>query len=411
MGRALTVRAIETIKPGASRQEFPDGLVSGLYLVVQPSGARSWAVRYRAAGAPRKHTFGSYPGIGLKDARELASRALVSVASGGDPAAEKKTAKAGAKKPPDLDAIEKVVDSFLERYARPNMRASSAHEAERVLKKEIVGAWKGRRLSTITRADVHELLDTVVDRAPIMANRLFAVFRKMCGWAVERGIINTSPCERIKAPAPTQSRDRVLSDSEVRQVWTAAGEMGWPFGPLIRLLLLTGQRRDEVGALRWSEVDLKAKVWVLPAARAKNGVEHAIPLSAQVLDILNGLPQVGDLVFTTNGKTPVSGFSKAKLRIDRALLRKEGVQEVSMPAWTFHDLRRTTATNMARLGIALPVIEKVLNHVSGSFRGVVGIYNRHSFEDEKRHALQAWGSYVERLMAGDTNVVALKSVG
>ncbi len=404
MGKALTVRTLETLKPGPTRREIPDGLVRGLFFIVQPSGAQSWACRYRIEGRPRKFTLGTYPAIGLTAARDLAKDALVSVARGQDPHALKKAVKA----PPDRDIVERVVASFIERYARPNTRSSSAAESERVLNKEVVGRWKGRRLSSITRAEVHELLNSVVDRgSPIMANRLLAVFRKMCGWAVERGLIETSPCAGVNPPGAIVSRERVLSDDELRAVWKACDAIGYPFGPLIKLLILTGQRRDEVGAMTWAEVDLLAKLWALPRHRTKNGTEHTIPFSSQAMAILESLPHIGNgLVFTTNGCNAVSGFSRAKSILDKHVL---GLDGATLPHWTLHDLRRTAATGMARLGVNIHVVEKVLNHTSGSFRGIVSVYQRHSFSDEKRHALDTWGAFIERLVSDEVggNVVSI----
>jgi len=408
MAKALTVRTIDTLATPEARREVPDGLLRGLYLVLQPSGARSWAVRYRnAAGTPRKHTLGTYPAIDLRSARELAQQALIEVAKGSDPAADRKAARTGAKVPTDRDLVEKVADQFIERYAKANTK--SWPEAKRILDREVVAVWRGRHLAAIGRADVHELLDGVVDRgSPVMANRVLAAVRKMCSWSVDRGIITASPCTGIKAPTAERSRDRVLSDDELRGVWTACDAIGWPFRDLVRLLLLTGQRRDEVGRMRWSELDLDGKTWTLPRERAKNGVAHAVPLSEPVLAILAALPRIvpakgEDYVFTVTGKTAVSGFSNAKERID-ALLGPD------VPAWVFHDLRRTCATGLARLGTALPVVERVLNHVSGSFGGIVGVYQKHGFADEKRHALTAWAAFVERLVSTEAgaNVVEMK---
>ncbi len=410
MAKALTVRTIDTLVTPEARREVPDGLLRGLYLVIQPSGARSWAVRYRnRAGTPRKHTLGTYPAIDLKSARELAQQALIEVAKGSDPASERKAARAGAKVPIDRDLIERVVDTFVERYAKANTKSWA--ETKRILDREVVSHWRGRHLAAISRADVHELLDGVVDRgSPIMANRVLAALRKMCAWSVDRGIITSSPCDKLKAPTAERSRDRVLSDDELRGVWTACDGIGWPFRDLVKLLLLTGQRRDEVGKMRWSELDLDGRTWTLPRERSKNAVAHVVPLSAPALAILAALPRIGpsDLVFTTSGRTSVSGFSSAKARIDLLLAASLGQPA---PAWVFHDLRRTAATGMARLGVSLPTIEKVLNHTSGSFGGIVSVYNRHDFADEKRHALTAWGAFVERLVTAEpgANVVALKA--
>lgn len=287
--------------------------------MVQPSGKASWAVRYQFNGAPRKLTIGSFPRIDLKNARQAAERALSKVAQGADPAIDKREAKLAAQKPNDRDLVENVVGRFIERYAKPNTRETSWRETERVLKKEVVGAWKGRPLSQITRADVYGILDGIVDRgSPILANRALAALRRMCSWAVERGVIDASPCEKVKAPAPERSRDRVLSDGELQAFWGGCDDIGWPFGPLFKLLVLTGQRRDEVGQMCWREIDLTKRTWTLPKERVKNNVEHVVPLSAQAAAILAALPRVHSregFIFTTNGERPVSGFSTAKDRI------------------------------------------------------------------------------------------------
>ncbi len=252
-----------------------------------------------------------------------AAEAYLAVDRKGDPAAEKSAARAIAKAPKptvDRDLVEKVVDNFIERYAKANTK--SWPEAKRILDREVVAHWRGRHLAEIGRADVHDLLDAVVDRgSPIMANRVLAALRKMCAWAVERGIITVSPCDKIKAPTAERSRDRVLSDEELRGVWKACDAIGWPFRDLVRLLILTGARRDEVGKMRWSEVDLDTATWTLPKERSKNGQAHVVPLSGPALAILRTLPKIdrSDLVFTTNGKTAVSGFSKVKERIDAIL--------------------------------------------------------------------------------------------
>jgi integrase len=284
-----------------------------------------------------------------------------------------------------------------------------------MLNREVVTRWSGRRLSQITRANVHEMLDEIVDRgAPIAANRRFAALRKMCAWAVERGIIDHNPCDGVKAPAAEVQRDRVLSDSELRLAWQACERIGI-FGPLIRLLVLTGARLREVAGMQWSELDLSARTWALPAARTKNKRQHVVPLSDTAVEILARLPRVEGqrFVFSTTGRTPVSGFSKAKAEIDKAVLeiarREAGEEAAPIPRWTFHDVRRSVATNLQKLGVRLEVTEAVLNHVSGSRAGIVGIYQRHDWADEKRAALVSWARRLDEIVAGEapTNVVEL----
>lgn len=395
MPKALTVRGIEALKGGPVRTEVPDGLIPGLYLVCQSSGVKSWAVRYRAGGRTRKHTLGRYPAIDLASAREIARRTLVAVASGRDPAADKAEARrlAGELAGPARDCFDAAAALFIERYAKANTKEQTWRESERLLATHVLPLWRARRVQEIAKRDVVELMDAIVDRgAPVSANRTLAVVRRMFGWLVERGVIVTNPCADVKAPTAEKSRDRVLSDDELRAILRACDRLNEPFGALIKLLALTAQRRDEVGQMTWREVDLNARLWTIPKERAKNGIAHDVPLSEPAVRVLAGVQRIASnrgLVFTTTGMTPVSGFSKIKKRLDAAV--------PDAPPWVLHDLRRTAASGMARLGANLPVIEKVLNHTSGSFGGVTGIYQRHHFADEKRAALEAWAEHVASL--------------
>ena len=259
-----------------------------------------------------------------------------------------------------------------------------------------------------------------------MANRTLAVFRKLCNWAVSKDIIAASPCLGIEAPTGERSRDRVLGDEEIKLAWQAFELIGGPFGPVCKLLLLTGARRDEVASMEWRELDLEAKVWRLPKERTKNKRPHEISLSGAAVEIIKGLPRIegrSGLVFSTTGKTSVSGFSRAKTAIDRHIaetLRKEAETrgedsaEIKAPEqWQVHDLRRTVATNLQKLGVKLEVTEAVLNHVSGSRAGIVGIYQRHEYAAEKRAALDAWARRLEEIVsgAGASNVVQWKARG
>jgi integrase len=389
MAKALTSRTVELLKPSTERREIPDGLLQGLYLVLQPSGARSWAVRYRHGGRPRKHTLGSYPAIDLAAARKLASAALRAVAEGRDPGVEKRLARS-----PNPDTIEAVAEAFLERHVRRTNRPSTISATERLLRSYVLPRWRGRLASEITRRDVLDVLDRVHDAGkPIAANRVLAAVRKLFNWAASRDIITASPCAGVKPLSPEQSRDRVLSDPELCDVWRAADQLGGPFGALVKLLILTGQRRDEVAGMRWEEVNLNTHLWLLPAARTKNKRAHEVPLSSTAVAVVRSLPRLGDTyILTSIGDAPVSGYSKAKTKLDT--LMPKGI-----PPWRLHDLRRTVASGMAKLGVNLPVIEKVLNHVSGSFSGVAGVYQRHSFEDEKRAALEVWSGHLRRICA------------
>jgi integrase len=391
MAKTLTARSVEITKPSTERREIPDGLLPGLYLVIQPSGARSWAVRYRHHSRPCKLTLGRYPAIDLAAARKLASAALRAVAEGRDPNLEKQRARVSK-----ADTIEAVAAQFIERHCYRSNRPRTAAETKRLLDLHVLPRWRGRLAREITRRDVLDLLDRVIDNGTTASrNRTLSAVRKMFNWAVARDMLGASPCAGVKPPTPERARDRVLSDDELRLVWQAASKIGGPFGLLVQLLALTGQRRNEVAEMQWSELDFEARLWTLPRERVKTGEAHQVPLSRAAIATLKSIPRIGEgrFVLTTTGKTPSNGHSKGKRRLD-ALLPPE------MPAWRLHDLRRTVASGMARLGIDLPVIEKVLGHRSGSFAGIVGVYQRHDFADETRTALETWGRHVEGLISG-----------
>lgn len=270
---------------------------------------------------------------------------------------------------------------------------------------DVLPNWGDRPLADIQRRDVLALLEAKAKTSPTMANRLLALVRRFFNWAIEVDLLDENPASGVKPPQKERSRDRVLSDDELNAVWDAAAVQGWPFGPITQLLVLTAQRCDEVISMRRSEIDVVAKIWTIPAARAKNGREHRVPLSEMALTIIERLPVIdgSNFVFPsarTPKDKPVSGLSKAKRRIDAVAQVYE---------WRFHDLRRTAASGMARHGTAPHVVEKILNHVSGTFGGVAGVYNRFGYDDEKRHALDAWAAHIDQIVNGvkDDNVVVL----
>jgi integrase len=313
MGKGLTTRAVEAAKAADERQEIADAYLRNLYLVVQAkTGAKSWAVRYRFHGQSRKLTLGSFPAIDLKAARELGAKALRAVAEGHDPAREKVLARIT-----EPDTIEAVAAQFIERHCQRVNRPKTIYETERLLNRHVLPRWRGRPIASIARRDVLNVLDRVIDSgAPIEANRTLAAVRKLFNWALSRDIIAASPCAGVKPPAAEQSRDRVLSDDELRNVWGASAAVGWPLGPIVQMLILTGQRRDEVGRMAWSELDLKARLWTLPRERVKTNQAHEVPLSDAAVTVLKALPRIAasSFVFTTDGVTVFSGFSKSKCR-------------------------------------------------------------------------------------------------
>jgi integrase len=294
--------------------------------------------------------------------------------------------------------------------------------------------WGDRLIRDITRHDVAELLDGIADRgAPVQANRTLARLRTLFNWAVDREIISANPVTRMKRPTVEKERSRTLSDEEIRLFWLGCDRLAWPFGPICKLLLLTAQRRTEVAGMRWSEISLDQRLWTIPRERAKNDREHVLHLSDLAVEILEALPRFTraeadkegkgtalDLVFTTTGKRHVSGYGKAKERLDKHMLdalRAELVEadkdaeQAAIGVWILHDLRRTAATGMAKLNIAPHVVDRILNHVSGTIRGVAAVYNRHAYLDEREAALEAWGRYVERLVRPRPQDVIQLAVG
>jgi integrase len=413
MARPLTTKAVEAFKPDPDkRREVPDPGLSGLYLVVQPSGAKSWAFRYRWGGKPKKLTLGRWPVMGVADARRAASDAAEAVDRGDDPGAAKKEAKAErmAAQLAERDTVAKLVEQFDRRHLS---RLKSGRTVRRELDRHVVAVWGERDIHTITKRDVIDLLDGIADSGrAVTANRVRAYLNKFLGWCVERDVIATSPATGVKPVAKEAARDRVLSDDEIRWFWQACGEVGQPFGPLARLLLLTGQRLGEVAGL--TDAEIAGDTWHLSAERTKNGRAHDIPLSEAASAVLRGVERVkgpAGYVFTTTGETPVSGWHRARNNIAERMAEaaeRERGEPVEIPHWTFHDLRRTAATGMARLGIPVRITEATLNHVSGTAAGIVSVYQRYDYADEKRQALDAWGRYVAQLVEGGVdNVVQI----
>ena len=391
----LTAAAVDRIKPPATgRTEYWDLLLPGFVLRVTANGAKSWAVMYRVHGRRRRYTLGSYPNLSLAKARERAKAAFEAIAIGGDPGAAKADRRASR-----VDAFESVVANFIERYAKPNNRSWAVTAA--LFNRHVLPRWGDLDINTIRKRDVVELLDAVHDdRGPYAANRTLAAIRKLFNWAVERDIIDGSPCAGVKAPGKERQRDRVLADDEIMTLWAAWDQMMWPWGPFCKLLLVTAQRRDEVAHMRWPDFDLgDAKRWTLPRELTKNDRAHEVPLSPLAVDIIESCPRFdwSDYVFAsrladTDNDRPVSGFGGAKART-------EVLTEAPIADWRLHDLRRTAATNMARLGVGVDIIGRVLNHASG--HGVTGIYDRHSYLPEKERALAVWANRLESIIRPD----------
>lgn len=399
----FTAKSVEAIKATNKRQEIPDPGLKGFYLIVQPlpGGAKSWAVRYK--GKP-KYTIGSVAIWTLADARKEAGRVMRACDEGRDPHAAKKEAAN------DDNLVENVLAEFVKRHVKIKNRASTAREQQRFIDNELLLRWKGRRINSITKRDIVKMLNEIVDRgAPQSALRVKALVSKFFAWCVGTDRLDASPCTGIEPPAVVTKRKRVLSPDEIRLVWKGADIIGWPFGPLAKLLLLTGQRREEVAGASWAEFALDATqpVWTIPEHRAKNGNANVVALAPAALAVLASLPRVagkGDLVLTTNGETSISGYSRGKRRLDEAMLavaRKEACErgddpnKVAIPEWTLHDLRRTFATLGGDIGILPHTIEAILNHARV---GISAHYNHARYEAEKRSSLLQWARQIEMIV-------------
>ncbi len=370
--------------------------VPGLVLRVTPAGTRSWVIMARRPGksAPSRFKLGDLRDLTLTEARSAALEFKARLRDGIDPVAERDQRRVDAGRSlaeRESHSVRNVAELFLERHVA-GLRPSSRKDYERVIRR-MVERWGDRTCDQVHRADLIEWLDAETDRAPASARLSYAIARRFFGFAVERGRLTANPLNDVRAPSVPRSRDRWLTDAEVGAVWRATEAMGGVFAPALRLLLVTGQRREEVSALEWSEVDLERAVWTIPGAKAKNGLAHEVDLTPLAMEILMAQPRIGPLVFGA-GKRAISGWSKAKKWLDGVL---EG-QGTRMPPWRVHDLRRTVASHMAELGTHPVVIEKILNHASGAAGGLTAVYQRSERRAERKGALESWDAKLQSLI-------------
>jgi integrase len=388
MRKKLTTKSIDSLPPATGkRYEVRDDHVTGLLVRVSASGRKGWYVNARIDGRVRRIKIGTYPILSLSDARDRARDILRDAQLG-------KFAKEEVKLV--VPTFSEVVSQFVELYAKPRNR--SWKRSQSVLTK--FHDLNQKPINAIKRSDVVRILDGMVASGmTIGANRALSAIKKLFAWCVDRGAIEINPVAGLKAPAKEISRDRVLSAPEILAYWAAAETEGFPFAQFAHVLILTAQRRGEVAGMCWSEIDFEKAVWTIPAKRAKNATQHAVPLAPFVVDILRSLPRFfnSDFVFTTTGKTPISGFGRFKRRLE-----KGGTGD----AWRLHDLRRTAATNMALSGVQPHIIEAVLNHKSGIVSGVAAVYNRHAYLDEKREALLTWQNRVLTIRSAHSTATA-----
>lgn len=393
----LTDAKIAGLKAPASGQaEISDAKVPGLRVRIGASGKPSFIVRKRAGGKVKVITLGQYgPRFGLAEARKRAREVLSDIDAGKDVVPVRRGALTIRKLWPEYTAT------------KANHR--SIGEIKRIGDVHILPGLGDRLADAVTRGDVTRFIDGI--GAPVMARAVHAQLSAFYTWALPRlDDLPANPCQGAGRPAKPKPRDRVLSDTELAALWRIAEAEPKPWGQAVQLLILTGQRRSEVFEADRNEFDLKAKLWTIPPDRAKNGVTHLVPLSRPVVDVLKGIAEVegSKWLFPAEGNpdNPASGISKAVTRMRAALA--EAVDGEVAP-WSLHDIRRTVATGLQRLGIRFEVTEAVLNHISGSKAGVAGVYQRHDWAAEKRAALDAWAIEVDRIVRGAKadNVVKL----
>lgn len=372
MPRLTDSRVRSIALPATGQAEHADDLVQGLRLRVGAGGKKAWIVRTRAGGKPVNKTLGAYPVLSVAGARQAALTFLRDLATGSSP---KKHRTFG-----------QLVDHWIEHVAKPNNRSWAFQK--RRLQIYALPTWGSRSIDTITRGEIRDLVEAI--EGDVLPNRVLTLLRTLFRYAVSRDWIEASPAEAISKPKVERSRDRVLSMDEIARIYVGSTLLGYPFGGFIKMLLLTGQRRTEVAAMRWDELNLEEGTWTIPAANSKSNRAHLVPLSSAALVALRTAPHLGDNVWTNDGKSHVSGFSKAKSRLDSFLAAPgPGVE-----AWVLHDLRRTVATHMVRLGVSETIVGRVLNH---SAQGVTAkVYALHSYAPEKRNAMDLWAAEVER---------------
>lgn len=385
----FTKPAVEALPlpPHGSGKLYWDDALKGFGVKVNAGGSRQWIAQYRTPdGRTPRVTIGRVDAVSLDEARKQARVLLAKAQTGSDPQAEKAEARRQASV-----TLGSVTDRYLSQ-ARTRLKPRSFEEVERSLRNH----WEPLAtlpIASIRRSDVAARLNTLADDGRVGATRSRAYLSAFFTWAMGEGIVEANPVVGTNKPAEEKSRDRVLTEAELAAVWKACGDDD--YGVMVRLLILTAQRRDEVGGMADAEVDLGAALWTLPAARTKNGRPHEVPLSSPALQLIVSKPRLaGRSMMFGRGSGSFSGWSQSKKRLDARI----AASGVTVAPWRLHDLRRTAATMMAeRLQVPPHIIEAILNHVSGHRAGVAGVYNRASYRDEKRAALDGWSSFVASL--------------
>jgi len=404
----LTDRLLATLAIDNGRKDrlVFDTISPGLGVRLTAKGTRTFIAQWTDPATRRKvrEPLGVWGNLSIAQAREAAKVRLGQVAKGINPRTERLRLKAEDERERAEAALsfETLVDEWAELHLA-HRRQRYREEAQRAIKLVFTDLLK-KPAARITRTEVIDILDNLIrNGTPAMAARSLAYARAAFNWAAKREKIPSNPLLGLPITAGSAERDRVLTDTELAEIWAAAGHMTYPWGPFFRMAILTLQRREEVAGMRWSELAPDRAVWVLPAARMKNGKAHNVHLVGAARTILNGITRIDKCgyIFSTTGNSPVSGFAKAKASLDAAVMRarkeratKLGIEPAALTPWVLHDLRRTGASTLARLGFDSIAIDKLLAHQPTKLRGVAAIYQRYDFARERASALDAWAAHV-----------------
>jgi integrase len=411
--KTLTDRTLKALKPAPIGKRYTvwDALLPSFGIRVTDKGSKTFIVMKRLFGKLSRWPIGTYPALSLEKARELARAYLEDIAHGIDPKS-KLEAQHQAEEQKRRDTFSVVAEEFIKKHVAT---LRSAREVENTIRNQFIPRWGKRPVSDISRRDVLTFLEEFIDQGKKhQTHHLLAYLRKMYNWAIARDIygIESSPCDRIKPRdliGVLEPRKRVLHDSEIRLIWQGSQKLGYPFGTLVQLLFLTGQRLKEVAGMRWDEIDLAKNLWIIPSARMKAAADHIVPLVPETLALLESLPRwnAGKYVLsTTGGEKSISGFSRAKKVFDELLVKiiqesspvlkgKKAKEPPSFDSWRYHDIRRTMRTNLSALPIQDIVRELVISHTQ---KGLHKVYDQYAYLNEKRQALELWTSSLKEIL-------------
>ena len=399
----LSKHAIDTkLTPRAKRYAVLDSRRPGLYLTVMPTGLKVWNVRYYVDGKAWRYRLGAWPTFGIDAARRAATNTLQAVANGTNPQADRLQQR--IKHALGLDRAETVAFAWAQyerKHVNKKLKPSTAREIRRIGKLHILPRIGKRNLAEVTPRECKALVERVAEHAPVGSNRTQAVLHAFFAWCIDELWIAKNPCAGLKKPTSEKHRKRrrILSEREIKWLWKACTTVGFPWGPMLQIAILSGGRRGEVAGMRWEEMDIVARLWSIPDTRTKNHRPHTVHIGDLFKSILDAIPQRADgFVFTTN-KRPPSGFSKGKKRIHAEMLTLSAAEfEGPIANWTIHDLRRTCASHMARLpGVNLATISLCLNHWE-EIGGLKEIYIVHDQAAATREAFKLWNDHVAKIV-------------